>query len=256
MSEAPMFETPKSEAPMPETILLEVCVDSPEGLAAAIAGGADRIELCAALETGGLTPSPGLMALAAKAPIPVYAMIRSRPGDFVYGEGDVVALLADIDAVRAAGLEGVVLGANRPDGSLDRDVLARLTGRAKGLGMTLHRAFDLAGPDFAPAIDLAVDLGFERILTSGGETTALKGLDALAACFAHAGDRIAIMPGSGVNFETLGAIRARLPFRQIHSSCSVAAEAVGGKALELGFVSPRPKRTDAAIVRAMKAALA
>ncbi|WP_429097506.1 copper homeostasis protein CutC [Aminobacter sp. BE322] len=241
---------------MPETILLEVCVDSPEGLAAAIAGGADRIELCAALETGGLTPSAGLMALAAKAPIPVYAMIRSRPGDFVYGEGDMAALLADIDAVRAAGLAGVVLGANRPDGSLDRDVLARLTGRAKGLGMTLHRAFDLAGPDFAPAIDLAVDLGFERILTSGGETTALKGVDALQACFAHAGDRIAIMPGSGVNFETLGAIRARLPFRQIHSSCSVAAEAVGGKALELGFVSPRPKRTDAAIVRAMKAALA
>ena len=232
MSEAPMFETPRSEAPMPETILLEVCVDSPEGLAAAIAGGADRIELCAALETGGLTPSAGLMALAAKAPIPVYAMIRSRPGDFVYGEGDMAALLADIDAVRAAGLAGVVLG------------------------MTLHRAFDLAGPDFAPAIDLAVDLGFERILTSGGETTALKGVDALQACFAHAGDRIAIMPGSGVNFETLGAIRARLPFRQIHSSCSVAAEAVGGKALELGFVSPRPKRTDAAIVRAMKAALA
>lgn len=241
---------------MSEEILLEVCVDSPEGLAAAIAGGADRIELCAALETGGLTPSAGLMALAAKAPIPVYAMIRSRPGDFVYDEGDVAALLADIDAVRAAGLAGVVLGANRPDGSLDRDVLARLTGRAKGLGMTLHRAFDLAGPDFAPAIDLAVDLGFERILTSGGETTALKGVDALQACLAHAGDRIAIMPGSGVNLETLGAIRARLPFRQIHSSCSVAADIAGGKALELGFVSPRLKRTDAAIVRAMKAALA
>ncbi|MEO5326334.1 copper homeostasis protein CutC [Mesorhizobium sp. CC13] len=241
---------------MSETVLLEVCVDSPEGLGAAIAGGADRIELCAALETGGLTPSAGLMALAAKAPIPVYAMIRSRPGDFVYGEGDMSALQADIDAVRAAGLEGVVLGANRPDGSLDRDVLARLAGHAKGLGKTLHRAFDLAGPDFAPAIDLAIELGFERILTSGGETTALKGLDALAACFAHAGDRIAIMPGSGVNLETLGAIRARLPFRQIHSSCSVAAEAPGGKALELGFIPPRPKRTDVEIVRAMKVALA
>ncbi|MEJ6781700.1 copper homeostasis protein CutC [Aminobacter sp. Piv2-1] len=241
---------------MSETILLEVCVDSPEGLASAIAGGADRIELCAALETGGLTPSAGLMALAAKAPIPVYAMVRSRPGDFVYGDGDMAALLADIDAVRAAGLEGVVLGANRADGSLDRDVLARLADHARGLGKTLHRAFDLAGPDFAGAIDLAIELGFERILTSGGETTALKGLDVLAACFAHAGGRIAIMPGSGVNLETLAAIRARLPFRQIHSSCSVAADVAGGKALELGFVSPRPKRTDTATVRAMKAALA
>lgn len=237
-------------------ILLEVCVDSPEGLAAAISGGADRIELCSALETGGLTPSPGLMALAARAPVPVYAMIRSRPGDFVYGENDMAALLADIDAVRAAGLEGVVLGANRADGSLDRDALARLADHAKGLGKTLHRAFDLAGPDFAPAVDLTVELGFERILTSGGETTALKGLDALAACFAQARDRIVIMPGAGVNLETLGAIRARLPVREIHSSCSVAADATPGKALELGFVSQRPKRTDEGIVRAIKAGLA
>ncbi|MEP9373389.1 copper homeostasis protein CutC [Mesorhizobium sp. KR1-2] len=241
---------------MSEKILLEVCVDSPEGLAAAISGGADRIELCAALETGGLTPSPGLMTLAARAPIPVYAMIRSRPGDFVYGEGDIAALLADIDAVRATGLEGVVLGANHADGSLDRNVLARLIDRAKGLGKTLHRAFDLAGPDFAAAIDLAVELGFERILTSGGETTALKGLEALAPCFAQAGDRIAIMPGSGVSLETLDAIRARLPFREIHSSCSVAADATAGKALELGFVSRRPKRTDEGIVQAIKARLA
>ncbi|GAA4126823.1 copper homeostasis protein [Aminobacter aganoensis] len=244
-----------SEATMPEKILLEVCVDSPEGLASAIAGGADRIELCAALETGGLTPSPGLMALAAKAPIPVYAMIRSRPGDFVYGDSDMAALLADIDAVRASGLEGVVLGANHADGSLDRQVLAGLATQARGLGMTLHRAFDLAGPDFAGAIDLAVELGFERILTSGGETTALKGLDALAACFAHAGDRIAIMPGSGVNLETLAAIQARLPFRQVHSSCSMAVDAPAGKARELGFVAPRPKRTDAGVVRRMRAAL-
>lgn len=241
---------------MSEPILLEVCVDSPQGLAAAIAGGADRIELCAALETGGLTPSPGLMALAATAPIPVYAMIRSRPGDFVYDPADVDAMLADIDAVRAAGLKGVVLGANGPDGSLDSEVLSRLVAHSQGLGMTLHRAFDLAGPDFAAAVDLAVALGFERILTSGGETTALQGLDALAACFAHAGDRIAIMPGSGVNLATLDAIRQRLSFREIHSSCSKATDTFGGKALDLGFVAQRPKRTDAGIVRALKAALA
>nr|WP_246591759.1 copper homeostasis protein CutC [Aminobacter anthyllidis] len=236
--------------------MLEVCLDSPQSLAAAIEGGADRIELCTALETGGLTPSPGLMALAAKAPIPVYAMIRTRPGDFVFDDADVATLLADIDAVRAAGLAGVVLGANRPDGTLDRDVLSRLAVHSKGLGMTLHRAFDLAGPDFAPAVDLAIELGFERILTSGGETTALKGLDALAACFDHARGRIVIMPGSGVNLDTVGAIRARLPLREIHSSCSLAVDAPAGKALELGFVAARPKHTDAGIVRKMMAALA
>jgi copper homeostasis protein len=240
---------------MSEKILLEVCVDSPQSLAAAIEGGADRIELCAALETGGLTPSPGLMALATTAPIPVYAMIRTRPGDFVFDDADMATLLADIDAVRAAGLAGVVFGANRPDGSLDRDVLSRLAGHAKGLGMTLHRAFDLAGPDFAKAVELAVELGFERILTSGGETTALKGLDALAHCFDHARDRVAIMPGSGVNLDTVAAIQARLPLQEIHSSCSVAVAATKLKALELGFVVPRPKHTDADIVRRMKTAL-
>ncbi|NVD39979.1 copper homeostasis protein CutC [Ensifer sp. HO-A22] len=240
---------------MSENILLEVCVDSPEGLAAAILGGADRIELCSALEIGGLTPSPGLMALAASAPIPVYAMIRPRPGDFVYGDRDMAALLGDIDAVRAAGLQGVVLGANYIDGALDRDVLTRLADHAQGLGMTLHRAFDLAGADFAAAIELAVELGFERILSSGGETTALTGIDTLAAYFAHAGDRITIMPGSGVNLETVGAIRAGLPLSEIHSSCSVASAVAGGKALQLGFVSPRLKRTEPGIVRAMKTAL-
>lgn len=236
-------------------ILLEVCVDSPQGLAAAIAGGADRIELCAALETGGLTPSPGLMALAARAPIPVYAMIRSRPGDFVFDPADMAALFADIDAVRAAGLEGVVLGANRADGSLDRQCLERLVGHARGLGLTLHRAFDLAGPDFAPAIDLAIDLGFERILTSGGETTALAGLAKLSECFEHARGRITIMPGSGVNLDTLGAIRDRLALREIHSSCSVAVEPANLKARGLGFVAARPKRTDSEIVRKMKTML-
>src|SRR5262245_37162108 len=97
------------------SVLLEVCVDSPQGLAAAIEGGADRIELCSALELGGLTPLPGLMKAAAAAPIPVYAMIRPRGGLFVFDEADEAAMMADIDAVRAAGLAGVVIGANQPD---------------------------------------------------------------------------------------------------------------------------------------------
>ena len=236
-------------------IKLEVCVDDTDGLKAAIEGGADRIELCAALSVGGLTPNPGLMALAGPPPVPVYAMIRPRPGDFVFSAADLDVMRRDIDAARAAGLAGVVLGASLADGRLDASMLIKLTGHAAGLGMTLHRAFDLAGPDFAGAIDLAVELGFERILTSGGETTAPKGLDALAACFAHAGDRIAIMPGSGVNLETLGAIRARLPFRQIHSSCSVAVASADGKARELGFVSAGAKRTDETTVRRLKAML-
>src|SRR6478752_597825 len=97
------------------TILLEVCVDSPRGLAAAIEGGADRIELCSALEVGGLTPLAGLMKAAAAAPIPVYAMIRPHAGPFIFDAADEVAMMADIDAVKAFGLAGVVIGANRKD---------------------------------------------------------------------------------------------------------------------------------------------
>src|SRR5690606_28852103 len=127
-------------------ILLEVCVADAESLDAAITGGADRIELCSALEVGGLTPSPGLMRLAAAAPLPVYAMIRPRSGVFAFGSRETQIMLDDIATVREAGLAGVVLGASWPDGRLDADLLAKFTQASAGLGKTLHRAFDLV-PD-------------------------------------------------------------------------------------------------------------
>ena len=125
--------------------LLEVCVADALSLAEAIAGGADRIELCSSLELGGLTPTPGLIGQAAEAPIPIYAMVRPRSGDFVFDTGDLDCMYREIDAVRAAGLAGVVLGASRPDGTLDTAMLEKLSRHASGLGTTLHRAIDLAG---------------------------------------------------------------------------------------------------------------
>ncbi|RVJ14613.1 copper homeostasis protein CutC, partial [Sinorhizobium medicae] len=115
-------------------ILLEVCVDDPDGLEAAVAGGADRVELCSALCAGGLTPSPGLMSAAGMPPVPVYAMIRPRAGDFVYDAADLEVMRRDIDAARAAGLAGVVLGASRADGRLDARMLTKLAGHAAGMG--------------------------------------------------------------------------------------------------------------------------
>ena len=100
--------------------LLEICVDVAAGFRAAIAGGADRVELCSVLDPGGRTPMPGLLALATNAPVPVRAMIRPRGGDFVFDQGDVEAMLGDIAAARQAGLSGVVLGASLADGRLDR----------------------------------------------------------------------------------------------------------------------------------------
>jgi copper homeostasis protein len=146
--------------------LLEICVDTAAGLRTASASGADRIELCSALELGGLTPTSGLLALAAEMGVSARVMIRPRAGDFVFTTDDLDMMRADIAAARAHGLEGVVLGANRPDGALDLDMLGTLVEASQGLRKTLHRAFDLV-PDIAEAVEQAVALGFDTILTSG-----------------------------------------------------------------------------------------
>ena len=233
-------------------VLIEICVDDAAGLAEAVAGGADRIELCAALALGGLTPSTGLMQAAAGCTLPVYAMIRPRAGSFVFSDAEVAVMMADIDAVRAAGLAGVVLGASLPDGRLDRSVLAQLVGRAAGLGLTLHRAFDLV-PDMTEAINLAVDLGFERILTSGQALTAPAGVAGLARAFGIAAGRIGLLPGSGINAATIHHLRY-LPLTEVHSSCSEPATA-DPRALEFGFAHPSQRVTLALHIRALRAAL-
>ena len=233
---------------------LEVCVDDAAGVDAAVAGGADRIELCAALASGGLTPPPGLMAYAAKVRVPSYAMIRPRAGSFVFGAGEIDIMRWDIDAARNAGLAGVVLGANRPDGRLDASLLRKLAHHAHGLGLTLHRAFDLV-PDFLEAVDLAVEIGFERILTSGGAKTALDGIDALAAVVEHAAGRISIMPGSGVSIANAALFRERLGVTELHSSCSIAMIEGDKRLVSLGFASETVRRTDAATVGALKESL-
>ncbi|WEZ82323.1 copper homeostasis protein CutC [Rhizobium sp. 32-5/1] len=235
-------------------VLLEVCVDDAAGLAAAIEGGADRIELCSALGLGGLTPSAGLMALAASAPVPVYAMIRPRPGNFVFDENEVAMMCVEIDAVRAAGLVGVVLGANLADGRLDVATLERLVRQAAGLGLTLHRAFDLV-PDFSEALESAVGLGFERILTSGGAKTAPDGAGQLADIVAQASGRISIMPGSGVTQTTVSDLLARLAVSEVHSSCSIGEPAEESRVVSLGFAPAVTRRTSAAVVAALKAQL-
>ena len=180
-------------------ILLEVCVDDVTGFDVAVANGADRIELCSTLELGGLTPSAGLMRHAADCPIAVYALIRPRAGDFIYSDAELKVMCADIDAARACGLRGVVFGASNKDGSLNEAQLARLVAHSKGMGITLHRAFDLASANFEWAVNQAVNLGFERILTSGGAATAVGGIEKLREIFRYAADRITIMPGAGID---------------------------------------------------------
>ncbi|MCY1648386.1 copper homeostasis protein CutC [Caulobacter sp. SL161] len=236
-------------------VLLEVCVDTPSGLAAAIAGGADRVELCSALALQGLTPAPGLMAQAASAPIPVYPMIRPRHGDFCYDARDLDAMRRDIDAVRGYGLPGVTIGASQANGALDLKVLRKLVEQAEGLGTTLHRAFDVV-PDMSEALEIAVELGFERVLTSGGALNALDATDRLAALVEQACGRISIMAGAGVRPGNIAELVRRTGVREAHGSFGGPVPGADPRSQlgAMGFVPPELRDTSqAAVAEAVKA---
>ncbi|HBF28092.1 copper homeostasis protein CutC [Rhizobium sp.] len=229
--------------------LLEVCVDDVAGMQAAIAGGADRIELCTALACGGLTPPMGLMELASEAPIPVFAMIRPRSGSFVFSRDEIRLMIADITAARRARLAGVVLGASLIDGRLDCDVLRQLVEAADGMDLTLHRAFDLV-PDQLTALVEAQSLGFRRILTSGGQMTAREGLDALKQLVSASQGRTSIMPGGGVSVDNLSDF-ATFGMVEFHASCSSLATPVP-RLVRFGFELEMRRMTDERRVRSMK----
>jgi len=239
--------------------LLEICVDTPAGLRAAAANGADRIELCAALSEGGLTPSRGFMQRARGGGVPVRAMIRPRAGDFTYDDAELAVMRDDIAAAAEAGLAGVVFGANLADGALDTDALADLSRRAResGLQTALHRGFDLAPDPFA-ALDDAIALGFDTVLTSGAAQSAPEGAAVLQALVARAAGRIEILAGGGVRAGN-AALLLNAGLRALHASCRaplpLRATHVGaaqlGSALQ-NYVTPDLRDTAAAEVRALR----
>ncbi|HTJ93042.1 MAG TPA: copper homeostasis protein CutC [Pararobbsia sp.] len=228
---------------------LEVCVDTVTGLRIAAAAPIARIELCGPLAVGGTTPSAGVMRIAARVPVPVYAMIRPRDGDFVFNADDEAAMIADIHAARSAGLAGVVLGASLPDGQLDVSLLARLSTQCAGLGRTLHRAFDLC-PDPIAALDAAIDLGFERVLTSGHAKTAPEGAARLAELRQHAAGRISIMAGAGVTPANVRELIDTTGVHEVHASCRSAVPLANPDLIRFGFASST-MQTDRAIIDAM-----
>ncbi|MDS9469124.1 copper homeostasis protein CutC [Paracoccus sp. MBLB3053] len=235
----------------PHAPLLEVCVDDPAGLSAAIAGGADRIELCAALSLGGMTPPPGLIRQASRIALPVCAMIRPRAGGFVYDDSEVDAALSDIAAIRAAGLAGIVTGATHADGRLDVETIARFRDAAAGMELVIHRAFDLS-PDLEETLEQVIGLGACRVLTSGGASSAPEGVDMIGKLATQARGRITIMAGGGVRPEN-AAMLLRAGALDLHSSCSsvLPDQEVATK---INIVASRPQ-TMADNVRALRAAL-
>lgn len=200
-------------------MILEICADSIASVRAAAAGGAGRVELCSALGDGGVTPSVGLMRAARRVEgLKMHVLIRPRGGDFVYDADETECMIADIKAALECGADGVVIGALKPDGSIDTATCRRLVEAARGCGnITFHRAFDLCRDPFE-ALEQIIALGCNRVLTSGLAPSAEAGIDMLRRLNAMAAGRLTILPGGGVSPANAARIIRETGCRELHGS--------------------------------------
>lgn len=209
---------------MSAKILFEACVDSVESSIAAQEGGADRLELCADLFNGGITPSMGTIELVSKhVKIPIMVMIRSGVGDFCSSDLEFEEMKKNIEYIKQFNVTGVVLGILNVDCSIDLQRTKELIQLARPMEVTFHRAFDLTR-DPLEALDQLVKLGVDRILTSGQERNAYDGINMIKKLVKRAGDKIIIMPGGGINEDNAAEIVAKCGVKEIHASARVRKE--------------------------------
>ncbi len=197
----------------------EVCAGSADAVRAAVAAGADRIELCASLAVGGVTPAPATItaAVAAAGPLPVHVLIRPRPGDFAYSKPELATMLSSIAAARRAGAAGLVIGALTPDRQVDVPVCQILVAAARPASVTFHRAFDETA-DPRAAYTQVLALGVDRLLTSGGADTALAGADLIADLVRQSAGQLTVLAGGGVTAANAAQIVARTGVTELHFS--------------------------------------
>lgn len=200
---------------------LEIIGFNIESCATAQAAGADRIELCDNPSEGGTTPSYGFVKTARDVlHIELYVMIRPRGGDFLYNDEEFEMMKADIQVCKKLGCDGVVLGMLTPEGKVDKEKCKLLIGHAYPLGVTFHRAFDRTS-NAVEALEDIIEIGCERILTSGLQPKATGGQQLIKELIAHAGERIIIMPGSGVTSENIISLAENTGAIEFHSSASI-----------------------------------
>ena len=209
---------------MNKPVLFEACVDSVEAAVAAQNGGADRVELCADLLEGGITPSSGTIRLTRQQlTIPMNVLIRPRGGDFCYSRTEFEVMKLNIEHAKALGADGVVIGILNADGTIDRERSGALIELARPMSVTFHRAFDMACDPLA-ALETLIDLDADRLLTSGQEATVWEGIDLIAELVQQAQDRIIIMPGGDISERNVGRIIAHSGVIEIHASVRADVE--------------------------------
>jgi copper homeostasis protein len=201
-------------------MLIEIVVYNIESALRAQEGGADRIELCDNPAEGGTTPSFGTIEVVrANVSLDVYVMIRPRGGDFHYSSYEFHTMKRDIWQCQKTSVDGVVFGILNPDGTIDKKRCKELIDRARPLKVTCHRAFDMTRDPFE-ALEDCIEVGFDRILTAGQQAQAIKGVTLIGELIKKANGRIAIMPGSGVNEDTVGEIVTKSGATEIHFSAT------------------------------------
>ncbi len=203
---------------------IEICVDSVEGAMTAARGGADRVELCDNLMEGGTTPSGGCIKLArANLSIGLQVIIRPRGGDFLYSDIEMAVMVEDVRLAKALGADGVVIGCLTADGDVDQARTSALAELARPMNVTFHRAFDMCR-DPRKALETLIELGIDRVLTSGQEASVLEGLDLICDLNKLAAGRIIVMPGGGLTARNVQKIVERSGVREVHLSARSGVE--------------------------------
>jgi len=244
-----------------DPLRIEICVEGIDGLVAAQNAGADRVELCASLVEGGLTPSLGTIRQAlAVATIPFHVIIRPRGGDFLYSELEFESMLADIKALRPMGVAGVVIGCLTADGEIDEPRMRALVEAARPMAVTCHRAFDMTR-DFREAVEALIRCGVDRVLTSGQRDSAIEGIDILAATVAAAGGRLKVMACGALDAHNIAEVLVKSGADELHFAALETVKSpmrfrnehvgMGGTAIEREF---ELTLTDEAAVRTTIAA--
>jgi copper homeostasis protein len=197
-------------------VLVEIVCCSVDDCLEAEKGGANRIELCAALPLGGLTPSLGLFLEAkSRVRIPIMAMVRPRASGMAYSEAEFANMLYEVDLFAQYGAAGVVFGVLTRDGRIDIPRNRQLIERAGSMQKVCHRAFDVT-PDPFEALEQVIDLGFTRLLTSGQKPSAMDGMDLIAKLIEKAAGRIEVMPGAGIRADTVREFVGNTHCTQVH----------------------------------------
>lgn len=219
---------------MSKNVFLEINIDSAESAVAAEQGGAKRVELCSDLAEGGVTPSTGMIEITRKRiSIPLFVMIRPRPGEFCYSDTEFEIIKQDIGLAKKLGADGVVFGILRQNGAIDSEKMKALIQLARPMQVTFHRAFDTVN-DPISALDELITLGVDRLLTSGQANSAFGGMPVITELVKRANDRIAIMPGCGINEENIRTIRETCGVSEFHIGTAAHGNKSGEGRFEMG----------------------